>query len=78
MTRFYLHIREGDALLEDLEGQDFVSLAAAKNEAVAAAREIMSERIRRGEPPNRSSFEIRDKDGQLVLTLPFQEALAGR
>jgi hypothetical protein len=78
MPQFYLNVRKGDALLEDPEGVEFVSLEAARDEAIAAAREIMSEQISRGELPERNSgFEIMDHDGHLVLTVPFDEALGG-
>jgi hypothetical protein len=79
MPRFYLHLRQGDALVEDPDGEELVSVAEARDAAKAAAREIMSDQIRRGELPERNScFEITDNDGHLVLTLPFDEALSPR
>jgi hypothetical protein len=79
MPRFYLHIRKGDALAEDPEGDEFASMEAARDEAIAAAREIMSEQMQRGELPEPNScLEIADQDGRLVLTVSFDEALAPR
>ena len=76
MPWFFLHLRMGDELMEDLEGEEFISLEAARVEAIAAAREIMSKQIRRGELPERNScFEIIDHDGHPVLTVAFHEAL---
>jgi hypothetical protein len=77
MPQFCLNVRKGDALLEDPEGVEFMSLEAARNEAIAAAREIMSEQIGRGEFPElNSSIEITDHGGRLVLAVSFDEALA--
>jgi hypothetical protein len=76
MPQFYFNVRKGDALLEDPEGVEFISVAAARDEAIAAAREIMSEQIGRGEflEPN-SCFEITNHRGHLVLTVSFDEGL---
>jgi hypothetical protein len=77
MPQFYFNIRKGDALLKDPEGAEFMSVDAARDEAIAAAREIMSEQIGRGEfPEPNSCFEINDDGGRLVLTVSFDEALA--
>ena len=48
MPRFHFHVRDGDSLLEDLEGADFPGLDAARADAVAASREILAERIKAG------------------------------
>jgi len=75
MPHFYLNIRKLNELVEDLEGQDFVDLAAAHNEAIVAAREIMSDGVRKGNrPEDRSRFEIMDADGCIALVIPFAEA----
>lgn len=76
MPRFYLHLRMGDALVEDPDGAEFASVAAARAEAIAAAREFMSERVRRGKLPDLNScFEITEEDGRVVLMVEFHEAL---
>lgn len=76
MPWLYLHMRIGDDVMEDPDGEEFGSLEAARAEAIAAAREIMSAKIRRGELPERNScFEVTDSDGHPVLTVPFAEAL---
>jgi hypothetical protein len=56
-----------------------MSLEAARDEAIAGAREIMSEQIRQGERPDYNSrCEITNDDGYLVLTISFHEALSPR
>ena len=43
MSRFFIHVRCGDALTEDLEGYDLPTFEEAQDEAFAAAREILAE-----------------------------------
>ena len=50
MTRYFFHIRNGEDLLEDDEGIDLPSLAAARKEAVLSARELIAESIASSEP----------------------------
>jgi hypothetical protein len=46
MPRFFLHVRDGEKLFKDGEGQEFPSLAEARTEAVLSARELMAALIR--------------------------------
>lgn len=39
MPRYYFNIRQGKFLLADEEGEEFANLDAARQEAVASARE---------------------------------------
>ena len=78
MPRYYLHIRDGDDLWEDEEGQEISTLATARELAILSAREIMSGRIMSGRDPDHSKIEITDTTGQTVLVLPFEEAYTRR
>src|SRR3990170_1468737 len=49
MPRFYLHIRDGDTILNDPDGFEAASLEDAKSEAIASAREIIAERVLAGQ-----------------------------
>ena len=40
-----------------------------------AAREMMANSIRAGRKPTDSRFEIGDDSGQIVLIMPFEEAI---
>ena len=77
MPRFHMHIRHADELLADWEGEEFPSLAEARTEAVMAARELMAAQVASGKKPmpKRSSFEIADESGRIVLVMPFEEAI---
>ena len=61
MPRFFFHVREGDKLIDDVEGSDHPSLAAARAEAVLSARELMANDILAGRKPTDSRFEIGDE-----------------
>ncbi len=75
MPRYFLHVREAGDLVEDPDGVDFPDVAAARMEAVEAAREIMAEHIRKGLDVSGWSFEIADGSGRPVMTVPFSEAI---
>jgi hypothetical protein len=75
MPRFFLHIREGEKVLEDSEGQEFLSLDEARTEAVLSARELMAARMVAGRRTDHSKFEIVDASGHTVLIFPFEQAL---
>ncbi len=74
MPRFHFHVRDGDSLLEDLEGAEFPDLDAARADAVAASRDVLAERIKAGLPLGGLQFEIRDEAGRLVATVPIRDA----
>ncbi|WP_376778278.1 DUF6894 family protein [Rhizobium laguerreae] len=45
MPKYFFHVRRNDVFEEDVEGIDLASLEQAREEAIAAAREIIAERI---------------------------------
>lgn len=73
--RFYLNMRLRGTLIDDPDGEEFASLAEAREEAVQSAREIMAEALKSGRPLGGWTFEISDEAGNVMLTLPFEEAL---
>ncbi|WP_409934801.1 DUF6894 family protein [Rhizobium leguminosarum] len=75
MPKYFFHIRRNDVFEEDLEGIDLASPEQAREEAVAAAREIVAEGIRRGDPADGATFEIMTEEGSLVATVPFRSAV---
>jgi hypothetical protein len=75
MARFYLHIRNGGGFVEDLEGQELPDLAAARVQAIEGIRSVLSEETRHGEIDLSGSIEIADGDGNILLVLPFSDAV---
>jgi hypothetical protein len=77
MSRYFFHINDGDGLTIDYEGGDYPDLEAARDEAIEAAREIMSWAVRDGkQPDDGQSFVITDEGGIVQLEFPFKDALA--
>jgi hypothetical protein len=75
MARFYFHIRDQGTLIRDHEGREMNGLRAAIEEAEAAAREILAEKVRRNEVIDGQEFEIYDDVGTKLVTVPFKSAI---
>jgi uncharacterized protein DUF6894 len=74
MTHYYLHFRNGDEFTPDPEGIDLPSLAAARDKARHAAKEMAGEILTQG-LLNARRFEIADETGQILLTVPFRDLM---
>lgn len=60
----------------DHEGRDFLDLAAAKDEAIRSARELMAEHLKAGKPIDlEHRIEITDNEGKVLAHLPFRELI---
>lgn len=73
--RYYFHVRDGDRLLEDPDGSDLPNLDAAREEALAGARHLLSEKLQRGEVIDGQRFEITDESGEVLEIVPFKAVL---
>ncbi|TWF54454.1 DUF6894 family protein [Neorhizobium alkalisoli] len=69
MPRFYLHIRDGNDFIEDLEGSDLPDIRAAREEAEAAILEMLADRILGRPFPARPIIEVYDLGGKKVAEL---------
>jgi hypothetical protein len=76
MPRYFFHIREGAELSRDREGQDLPNAEAARREAIAANREILSEKLLHGGALNHRSIEIADETGHVVDVVTAHDVLA--
>ena len=75
MPRYFFHIKEGDKVTADEEGEEFDTLETVRKVAVESAREIMSQDVLNGRAPNGRTFVIADETGRTALALAFKEAL---
>jgi len=75
MSRFYLHVCNGNGFTEDEEGSDYPDIQAARAAAVAGLRDIMASELKRGELNLASFVEIEDEHHKLVLTVNFTDAV---
>lgn len=75
MPLYYLHIRDGSDLIEDLEGSHHPSLDEACEEAVRAARQIIADRVLTNAVIDGQVFEITDDAGMVRATVPLKSVL---
>ncbi len=71
MPRYYFNIRQDKFVAKDEEGADFPNDDAARDEAVAGARDILSEAVFSGEAASLNrQIEVTDEAGKTVVTVP--------
>jgi hypothetical protein len=75
MARYYLHINNGGGYSEDTEGQELADLDAARTAAIEGARSLLSEEARQGQIDLSGRIEIADGDGNILLIVPFSDAV---
>ena len=76
--RYFFHFLAGDARLDDDLGLDYDNPAAARRDAIRAAREMIADLLRRNQPaPAEGSVEITDERGRLVDCIALSEAAFG-
>lgn len=82
MRRYFFHQRIGNELIEDFEGFEYDSAAAARASAVVSARHLWAAAILAGDDLSDEAIEIVDEDGSPIMTvslsaeLPFSLACA--
>lgn len=74
-VRYYMHICNGEGFVEDEEGREFADDAAARAEAIAAARDVMAGDLREGRLDLTSFIEVEDEAHQLLFTIVFADAV---
>lgn len=75
MAHFFLHINNGGGYSEDTEGQELEDLDAARAAAIEGVRSLLSEEARQGQLDLSGKIEIADADGNILLVVPFSEAV---
>jgi len=75
LSRFYFHQQIANGIIEDPDGTEAVDLTAARHEAILAARQLLANAILAGVAPLGTAFQITDEGGQVLLEVPFREAL---
>lgn len=75
MPRYYFHVREHGSFREDLEGTELPSDDLAYEEAILAAREMLSEKVLNGGVIDGQVFEIMNDAGELIHRLPLKSVI---
>lgn len=75
MPRYYFHLREGkDSTLDDV-GAVFPDLRTAEEYAKETAREMLADKVLRGELVDGERIEVVDESGRPLLILPLKAVL---
>lgn len=75
MARYFFHVRGGDGVSHDLEGQDLPDLEAACAEAVSSNREMLGERLLHGGALGPRQVEIADRSGKVLAIVTAKDVL---
>ena len=75
MPRYFFHHVTRAGLVRDLEGTDLPDLEHARSEAILDARSLLAGAIREGRDISSRSIQISDEQGNVLLTVPFAEAV---
>ncbi|MCJ2077841.1 hypothetical protein MKK68_19710 [Methylobacterium sp. E-016] len=75
MPRFYLHLRNGDDLVEDPDESDLPNAEAVKEEARTSARYLLAERLREGKLIDGQRFEIVDEVENSCAVVGLREVI---
>lgn len=75
MPLYYFHMLNRIGFVEDEEGMDLPDLETARAEAMDNIRSVLAEDARKGCLDLRGRIDIVDERGEIVLTLPFSEAI---
>ena len=72
--RFYLNLRRGEmTVAPDDEGAEFASIEEAYLESFKGAQELWPELLRNRQDPSQYAYDITDREGAVLMQLPFAE-----
>ncbi|ATE67237.1 DUF6894 family protein [Rhizorhabdus dicambivorans] len=78
MPQFYFHVFNGTGETHDDEGVDLPDMQSARVRAIIAIRSILGEELNRGLLDFGGMIRITDQNGNLLLEVPFAEAVEVR
>ncbi len=75
MACFHFDVKKGDTISRDEKGAELPDIAAARAEALMAAREILADAIKSSREDIPEYFVITDCDRTVLATVAISEAL---
>ncbi|WP_420139217.1 DUF6894 family protein [Sphingomonas sp.] len=75
MPRYFFDLNECGDIVEDVEGHDLSNERVARDIAIKFARSIMVAEVADGRLCLGCRILVRGEDGQLVLEVPFKDAI---
>lgn len=76
MRRYYFHVKQGDDMLADEEGDEFPDLDAVRECALLSARQLFGDEIKDGKPFEDQTVIVKDDAGETVMTISFKDVAA--
>jgi hypothetical protein len=74
MPLYFFHVGSSTTAM-DREGLDYPDIAAAREEALEALREIIADEVKSGSVPKYENIAISDEAGECVATVTFNDAI---
>jgi hypothetical protein len=78
MARYFFHIRDGDRIIQDVEGAELPDFAAAELEATRFARSIVAVAICGGGELTGQGLIVEDEQGRQGCSVRFVGVLPAR
>lgn len=75
MARYYLQLRDGTDQLLDPDGLEYADLDDLRKAVLLGARDLISGDAQRGEIDMRFRIDAEDREGVVIYTLAFKEAV---
>jgi hypothetical protein len=75
-SRYHFNIIKPSGIVHDHEGTELPTLQAARAHAIKDARLLMSMAILEGRDVSGRNIEITDEEGEVLLVVPFRDAIA--
>jgi hypothetical protein len=75
MVRYYMQLRDGTEHLLDPEGIEYADIDELKKKVLIAVRDLISGDVTNGVIDLRFRIDAEDRDGVIVYTLGFAEAV---
>ncbi|MFN7024645.1 MAG: DUF6894 family protein [Pseudorhizobium sp.] len=73
--RYYFNLPSAAGTVHDYEGTELSTLEDARREAIEDARVLMSTAMLEGRDISARSIEICNRDGEVLLTVAFRDAI---
>lgn len=75
MPRFYIHLENGEGLLEDEVGRDCADEEAARKEAVCAGADIIADELKHGLSSVTVTLVIEDQNHVRLMQVPMSASI---
>ena len=75
MARYFMQLRDGTGELLDPEGIEYANLDDLRKKVLLAVRDLISGDVSSGEVDMRFRIDAEDRDGAIVYTLAFKNAV---